>query len=105
MPVNSSQSRRRRWRRWLFGAGILAAFLLVFSVVAWATTDHFAALGGRPSPAELARMKRSPRYADGHLSNEQSTSVMTEGSLGAVWNWLFGGEMRVPICALPLFAY
>ena len=83
-----------RWRR----AGRAGAWSLV--VVAWFSTGHFSAFGGKPDPA---RLRGSPEFVDGKFQNLEPTSMMSGRRwFWAMREWLFGKQMRRPICALPM---
>jgi L-ascorbate metabolism protein UlaG (beta-lactamase superfamily) len=71
--------------------------------LAWASTDHFRAFGGTPSPSTLARMRASGRFEGGQFENQEPTSVMREGAYwGSFKEWAMGKQMREPSCPLPL---
>jgi L-ascorbate metabolism protein UlaG (beta-lactamase superfamily) len=83
----------------LVGFVVLA---LVLVVLAWFSTGHFSAFGGKPDPARLAR---SPEFVDGRFQNPEPTHLMSSRRwLWALKEWLFGGQMRAPTCALPVVA-
>lgn len=93
-------SRRRRLRVLLITFLALAALTLVLT---WISTDHFRAFGGAPDEAQLARAGAWPQFKDGQFVNLEPTSLMIEGStLGSMSEFLFGKEMRAPICPLPM---
>jgi L-ascorbate metabolism protein UlaG (beta-lactamase superfamily) len=80
-------------------AGLLALALLVV-VLAWLSTGHFSAFGGRPDPA---RLRASPEFVDGRFQNPEPTHLMSARRwFWALREWLFGREMRSPICPLPI---
>lgn len=94
--------KRRRWLRW--SARLLGGFLALLVALAWLSTSHFKAFGGAPSPASRARIDASPHFHDGRFQNLDPTTMMAEGSIkSSLGDWLFGKEMRSPVCALPLF--
>jgi L-ascorbate metabolism protein UlaG (beta-lactamase superfamily) len=75
------------------GAGVSA-------VLAWLSTDHFAAFGGSPDRARLAS---SPEFVKGKFVNGERTSLMAPRLWGrALRQWTFGDEMRTPTCPLPV---
>jgi L-ascorbate metabolism protein UlaG (beta-lactamase superfamily) len=82
-------------------AGLTAIALTVIGL-AWLSTDHFAAFGGRPDPA---RLRASPQFVGGRFQNPEATSLMaTSRWPRALEEWLFGGQMRTPVCPLPVVA-
>ncbi|HET6148930.1 MAG TPA: MBL fold metallo-hydrolase [Polyangia bacterium] len=73
---------------------------LVGLVLAWLSTGHLAAFGGRPDPA---RLRQSPEFVDGRFQNPEPTSLMAPSRwFWALGEWFFGGQMRAPVCALPV---
>jgi L-ascorbate metabolism protein UlaG (beta-lactamase superfamily) len=86
----------------LFGFSLagLVVLAVVAVVLAWLSTGHFSAFGGRPDPA---RLRASPHFVDGKFKNLDPTSLMAPSR----WFWalkeqFFGAQMRVPVCTLPL---
>jgi L-ascorbate metabolism protein UlaG (beta-lactamase superfamily) len=78
----------------------LALLALVGVVVAWFTSDHFAAFGGSPDPA---RLSKSPEFKDGKFENPETSHLMAASKWpGALREWFFGDEMRAPTCPLPI---
>jgi L-ascorbate metabolism protein UlaG (beta-lactamase superfamily) len=84
--------------------GYLSAGLVVLGLVvvvlAWLSTRHFVAFGGKPDPA---RLRASPEFVDGRFQNLEPTHLMP----ARLWPWaleqaVFGGEMRAPVCPLPM---
>jgi L-ascorbate metabolism protein UlaG (beta-lactamase superfamily) len=78
----------------------LVVLALVAVVLAWFSTGHFSAFGGRP---DADRLRASPHFVDGKFKNLDPTSLMAPSR----WFWalkeqFFGGQMRAPVCALPL---
>jgi L-ascorbate metabolism protein UlaG (beta-lactamase superfamily) len=74
----------------------------VVVVLAWLSTGHFSAFGGRPDPQ---RLRRSPEFVDGRFQNPEPTRLMSARRwFGALEQWLFGKEMRAPVCPLPAVA-
>lgn len=95
-------SAARGLRRTLLGLGALAGGLLALTYFG---TDHLRAFGGAPSAATLARMRASPRFARDHFENAEPTGVMKATDSGSTLRaWLFGPELRVPNCPLPLYS-
>ena len=90
----------RRLARWFgYAAGGLVVLALVGVVVVWLSTNHFAAFGGSP---DAARLRGSPEFVSGRFENPEPTSLMAGRKwVWALREWLFGKEMRAPICALP----
>ena len=92
------------WRRLLrlFGYSLAAAAVLalVLVVLAWFSTGHFSAFGGKP---DLERLRASPEFVGGKFQNPEPTSLMSGRRwFWAMREWLFGKQMRRPICALPM---
>ncbi len=84
-------------------AALVAFSTLLVVVLAWISTDHFRAFGGAPAGARLDRMRASARFVDGKFQNLEPTALMGLGALpGALRHWIFGKEMRVPACPLPM---
>jgi L-ascorbate metabolism protein UlaG (beta-lactamase superfamily) len=92
-------SRRRRLKTAL---RVLAALIAVLAAATWISTDHLLAFGAAPGPEALARMRASPRFADGRFKNVEPTSMMKPGGWDAAKSWISGTEMRSPICPLPM---
>jgi L-ascorbate metabolism protein UlaG (beta-lactamase superfamily) len=85
-----------------FGFSLAGLVVLALAVVvlAWFTTGHFAAFGGKP---DRARLRTSPHFAGDGFENGEPTSMMEPRRWGwALKEWLFGREMRAPVCALPM---
>jgi len=91
----------RRLRRLLaFLVAGLVALALVVVALAWLSTGRFAAFGGAPDPARLAA---SPHFVHGRFVNPEPTSLMAPSRwVWALREWLFGGQMRAPVCPLPV---
>ena len=91
----------RRLARWFaFAVGALVTLALVGVVLAWLSTDHFAAFGGSP---DATRLRASPEFVGGRFANPEPTHLMAARQWGrALREWLFGKEMRAPICPLPV---
>jgi len=90
-----------RWLKMI--AAFVAASTLLVVILAWISTDHFRAFGGAPAGARLDRMRGSARFAGGKFQNVEPTALMGAAAMpGAFRHWLFGKEMRVPACPLPL---
>ncbi len=66
------------------------------------STERFVAFGAAPTGETLARMRRSPHFVDGQFVNDEPTTLMKASTWETTKHWVFGGEMRRPICALPL---
>jgi L-ascorbate metabolism protein UlaG (beta-lactamase superfamily) len=91
----------RRLLRW-FAIAIAGLAVLGFVVVlfAWLSTGHFSAFGGTP---EIERLRGSPQFVGDRFQNPEPTSLMAPHLYwNAMKHWLFGGEMRAPICPLPV---
>jgi L-ascorbate metabolism protein UlaG (beta-lactamase superfamily) len=91
-------------RRLMRFFGFLFAGLVVLGavivVLAWLSTGHFAAFGGKPDPAQL---RASPEFVDGRFQNPEPTALMSGSRwFWALKEWLFGGQMRTPSCPLPM---
>src|ERR1700710_1503887 len=99
-----SEKRPGRWgRRLRMFLGLVVAFVLTLVVLLWISTDHFRSFGGAPAGARLERMRASKQFIDGKFQNAEPTSLMAAGAYwGALKMWLFGKQMRVPTCPLPL---
>jgi L-ascorbate metabolism protein UlaG (beta-lactamase superfamily) len=83
--------------------GVVAALAFVVLVLAWASTERFRAFGGTPSAATLTRIQASPQFVGGKFQNPEPTSLMAPSAwLSAMKHFLFGKEMRVPTCTLPV---
>ena len=72
--------------------GYLSAGLVVLGLVvvvlAWLSTRHFVAFGGKPDPA---RLRASPEFVDGRFQNPEPTRLMSARRwFGALEQWLFG---------------
>jgi L-ascorbate metabolism protein UlaG (beta-lactamase superfamily) len=93
----------RRLARWFgFATAGLVVLALAGVVLAWLSTNHFAAFGGSPDPT---RLRASPEFVGGRFENPEPTSLMAGRKwVGALREWLLGKEMRAPICPLPLVA-
>jgi L-ascorbate metabolism protein UlaG (beta-lactamase superfamily) len=91
----------RRLGRFLkYTSAVVVVLALAGVVVAWLSTGHFAAFGGKPDPA---RMAASPHFADGKFQNLEPTGLMKPHLYWhAFKHWLFGDEMRAPTCPLPV---
>jgi L-ascorbate metabolism protein UlaG (beta-lactamase superfamily) len=94
-----------RYPRWLkLLSGVLAVLLAILSVLVltlYLSTDHLRSFGGAFDPAEMSR--RSSHFHEGHFQNDEPTELMSlSRSLGAMREFLFGKQMRSPICPLPL---
>ncbi|MEO8214688.1 MAG: hypothetical protein ABI560_15910 [Myxococcales bacterium] len=80
-------------------AGLLTLALLLV-LLAWFSTDRFATFGGSP---DVDRLPVSQHFVDGQFHSLEPTSMLAPNRwLWAVREWLFGKEMRSPICALPV---
>ena len=92
------RSRLLRVLGYSFAGAALLAIVLV--VLAWVSTGHFTAFGGRPDPE---RLRRSPEFVDGRFQNPEPTSLMSGSRwFWALKEWLLGGQMRAPVCPLPM---
>lgn len=84
-------------------AAALISVMLLLGVLAWISTDHFRAFGGRPAGPRLDRMRVSPHFEDGAFVNLEPTTMMAAKDYGkALRHWFFGKEMRTPICPVPI---
>ncbi len=83
-----------------FSLAALVVLALAAVVLAWFTTGHFSAFGGTP---DRARLRASPQFVDGQFKNPDPTALMAPSRwFWALKEWLFGGEMRAPVCPLPV---
>ena len=82
---------------WLLGTIVLlvAAFLIYFALAP--------RIGGNPQGERLKRIQASPNYKEGKFRNVVETSMdLPPGKmLGVMWQFLKGGEGRVPKDTLP----
>ena len=88
----------------LFGyaTGAVLVLVLILVALAWFSTDHFGAFGGTP---DKARLRASPEFRGGRFVNPEPTTMMAASKWpGAIKHWLFGNEMRAPVCPLPVVA-
>jgi L-ascorbate metabolism protein UlaG (beta-lactamase superfamily) len=99
-----SDKRPGRWgRRLRMLLALVTALVALLLVLTWISTDHFRAFGGAPAGGRLVRMRASRQFADGKFRNAEATALMAPSSYwGAFKHWMFGREMRVPTCPLPL---
>lgn len=96
---------KRREGRWRSRLLFLAGFLVIVGAGACVSTDGFASLGGRNSGERLAREQRSPLFHDARFHNVEPTRMMGGGGAWEAFKeYAFGPQMRVPTCALPMFA-
>jgi L-ascorbate metabolism protein UlaG (beta-lactamase superfamily) len=97
----SAAGRLLRFVRFLgYALGGLVALAVVGVVLAWFSTGHFAAFGGKP---DRARLRASPEFVGGRFQNPDPTALMAPSRwLWAMKEWLFGGQMRTPVCPLPV---
>ena len=102
MVASSRVDARPKPRRLRAALRLLAVAVAALAVATWISTDGLAAFGGDPSPATLARMKATPRWAGDRFVNVEPTGVMKAGPWDTTRAWLFGPEMRTPTCPLPL---
>jgi L-ascorbate metabolism protein UlaG (beta-lactamase superfamily) len=80
--------------------GAALVLLLIVVVLAWISSDRFVAFGGKPDPA---RLRASPAFQGDRFVNAEATSLMAASKWpGSLKHWLFGDEMRAPICPLPI---
>jgi L-ascorbate metabolism protein UlaG (beta-lactamase superfamily) len=92
--------RSRLIRFLVYSLSGLVVLALILVVLAWFSTEHFVAFGGKPDPARLAS---SPEFVDGRFQNLEPTKLMPPSR----WPWamkelFFGSEMRAPVCPLPM---
>jgi L-ascorbate metabolism protein UlaG (beta-lactamase superfamily) len=99
-----SEKRPGRWgRRLRASLGLLSVLVAVLLALTWLSTDHFRAFGGAPAGDRLARMRASAEWQDGKFRNPEPTPLMAPSSYGGAFrHWVFGDEMRVPTCPLPV---
>jgi L-ascorbate metabolism protein UlaG (beta-lactamase superfamily) len=91
---------RRLGRILKYTSAVVVVLALVGVVVAWLSTGRFAAFGGSPDPARLAA---SPHFHNGRFENLEPTGLMKPHLYWTAFkHWLFGDEMRAPICPLPV---
>jgi L-ascorbate metabolism protein UlaG (beta-lactamase superfamily) len=91
-------ARLARLLRYSF-VGLVFLALAGFAV-AWLSTDRFVAFGGTP---DRARLRRSPEFVGDRFQNLEATSLMAPSRwFWAVKEWVLGGQMREPVCALPM---
>ena len=94
-------SRRRTWLKRSLKALIIV--ILVFFVVAVASTSWLDTMGAAPKGERLARIQRSPNYRDGAFQNPDATSSTPKGGMGRMLRrWIRGGEQRVPPGPMPI---
>ena len=83
-----------------YGFGCLVVLALVLVVIAWLSTDRFVAFGGSP---DVGHLRASPQFHGERFVNPEPTSLMASAKWpGALKHWLFGKEMRTPVCRLPM---
>ena len=85
-----------------FGYSLAALVVLALAavVLAWFTTGHFTAFGGKP---DRARLRASPQFVGDQFKNPDPTSLMAPSRwMWALKEWIFGGQMRAPVCPLPM---
>ena len=88
-----------KWlRRGLLFFALTSVALLV---AAWISTDHFLAFGGSPDAQSLARIRASPEFHGDRFADDQPRDEQV--GLSQLRQWLFGDELRVPNCPLPLY--
>jgi L-ascorbate metabolism protein UlaG (beta-lactamase superfamily) len=93
---------RRVARRLAYVLGGFVLLVLVGFVLAWFSTGHFVAFGGKPDPRQL---RGSPEFVGDHFQNPEPTSLMAPRDYWPAFSqWVFGDEMRAPICPLPVVA-
>jgi L-ascorbate metabolism protein UlaG (beta-lactamase superfamily) len=99
-----AEKRPGRWgRRLRMVLGIVVALVALLVVLTWVSTAHFRAFGGAPTGERLARMRASAQWRGDKFRNAEPTELMAAHDYpGALRQWLFGKEMRVPVCPLPL---
>lgn len=99
-----SEKRPGRWgHRLRIFVGLLVALLVTFVVLTWISTDHFRSFGGAPAGERLERMRASKQFVGDRFQNAEPTSLMAPSSYwGAFEQWMFGKEMRVSPCPMPL---
>jgi L-ascorbate metabolism protein UlaG (beta-lactamase superfamily) len=91
------------WDRLVRGVEAVSGLLAVGAVFAAAfSTDMFKSFGGDPTEGTLERVRASPHFSLDHFENAEPTELMKIGWWDASRRWLFGPEMRRPICPLPI---
>ena len=56
-----------------YAMGAALVLVLIFVVLAWFSSDHFVAFGGKPDPA---RLRASPAFHGDRFVNREATSMM-----------------------------
>jgi L-ascorbate metabolism protein UlaG (beta-lactamase superfamily) len=89
---------------WLKRAGfVVVVALLLFAAVLLVSTRGLLTFGGVPSAERRARAEKSPHFKEGKFVNLEETNLMSLTKSGPVtWDYLFGKQMREPVCALPI---
>lgn len=82
---------------------VMAVLLVVFIVVLLQSTEWLVSLGGLPEGARLARIRRSPQYADGKFRNpEPRPSSRATSNREMLRRQFFGDEQRAPLHEVPV---
>lgn len=102
MGILSAAWRRSGRFRWRLALRVAAVGAVALAVAMWISTDRFKAFGGSPTAATLERMRASPRFVVDHFENVEATGLMKTSTWSTAESWLFGSELRVPNCPLPL---
>ena len=68
------------------------------------STEWLASLGGRVSGARLARVRRSPQFADGKFRNREQSRMLTGSYREMLRRQFFGKEQREPAGMIPVIA-
>jgi len=80
--------------------GGLVLLALVAVLLAWLSTGHFTAFGGKP---ELARLRGSPQFIDVKFQNLEPTSMMPARRwFWVMREWLFGGHAYSGLTRAPI---
>jgi L-ascorbate metabolism protein UlaG (beta-lactamase superfamily) len=101
MPSAGGRTAWRRAGRRIALAGL--AGLGGAALIVLRSTDWLASLGGRPEGERLARMQRSPQWANGHFRNTVATQTLKARDLPAtVRMQVTGKEVRYPTHPIPV---
>lgn len=86
--------------------GIVATVGAAAGLPIAASTDWFAALGGKPQGERLERMKASPQYGEDVFVNPRKLVIPVESDPATMWTvsreYLFSSAARSPSDALPV---
>ncbi|HEX6086765.1 MAG TPA: MBL fold metallo-hydrolase, partial [Thermoanaerobaculia bacterium] len=81
----------------LLGVLLVAAVLVLLH-----STEWLVSLGGRPEGTRLARIQRSPQWADGKFRNRQQAPLTTSSTREMLRRQFFGEEQREPLQPIPV---